>query len=71
MRYEDKAKLLKEVTRRDADYYIDGYVDVFYERYELVKSIKEAVGAEGIKMLFDLVNSETYELMNLLEYLEN
>lgn len=68
MKYEDKVNLLKTITRRDMDYYIDGYEEMFYERYLFIKAIKEIFGVDGIKRLYDLVNEETYELMNLLDY---
>lgn len=67
---KDKENLLKEITRRDKNYYIDGYVEMFYERYLFIKKIKAVFGIKGIEMLFDLVNSETYELMNILNYLK-
>ena len=70
MSYEEKVNLLKDITRREPNYYIDGYVEMFYERYKLIAKIKEVVGAEGVKRLYDLVNEETYELMRILNHLE-
>ena len=62
--------MLKTITRRDMDYYIDGYEEMFYERYLFIKAIKEIFGVDGIKRLYDLVNEETYELMRILNHLE-
>ena len=66
----EKIELLEKVTRRKADYYIKGYEDTFYQHYKLIEDIKAALGEESMRKLYDLVNEETYELMRILNHLE-
>lgn len=67
---KSKIELLEKVTGRKSNYYVEGYEDAFYQHYKLIADIKEALGTESMKKLYDLVNEETYELMNILNYLK-
>ena len=60
--------LIKEVTGRDASYYVDEYQEEFINEYELVKKIKETLSKDEFELLLRMTYEEEWELYRLVKY---
>ena len=60
--------LIKEVTGREASYYVDDYQEEFANEYELVKKIKKSLSKDEFELLLRMTYEEEWELYRLVKY---
>lgn len=62
---------MKEVLKHDEDYYIEEYRRTWIKDLELLHKITESCNKNEMQRLYDMINGETYEFMDMIQYLMN
>lgn len=66
-----KVETIEKITGQGMRYWTETYINEFYESYLFISDIKNRYGVEGLRHLRLLTESEHYEFVKLLRYLED
>lgn len=67
----NKEITMKEVLGHEEDYYEESYINSWRNDFELLERMTSSCSKEEIQRLYDMVNGETWELMDMVQYIAN
>lgn len=71
MSKEIKEITMNEVFGRGEDYYTKEYQNNWRKDFDLLERITKDCTKEELERIYDMINGETYEIMDMVQYLSN
>lgn len=62
---------MNEVFGRGEDYYSERYINSWRNDFELLQRITKDCNKEEVQRIFDMINGETPEIMDMIQYIAN
>ena len=66
-----KEATIKEVFNREDNYYTEEYQKTWRNDFELLQRVTKGCTKEEIQRLYDMINGETWEMMDMIKYIKN
>lgn len=66
-----KEATIKEVFNREDNYYTEEYQKTWRNDLALLQRITKYCTKEEIQRLYDMINGETWEMMDMIQYIKN